>query len=285
MDEAEAEDVYFEAELSRELKAEKDRVEELIVEARDLGFLYDTHLEPLAIVLSYLETPETTLNFYNMMSSPGNDPIVAMNSIDPLLTIYAGRRESIFRSGLTRKKNTHGVDTNYCVLQALPLVGGPVIKGLEDIFGEEAADRISSDQNYLPMNKTYVCCCHNLTENRIPSQIFLAGNQKTMRKFIPDTREISDNISIDELCPYEGLCTFKKAYLSQPRKPGLRIINNPLENAQEVFRERVESTKGTEVYNALVGTAKRINTLSDMVYAHQKDPYNVNGRKADMLYI
>jgi len=275
----------YQVELTSELKAEKDLLDEAIAEARTHGFLYDTHLEPLAIVIGYLETPNVTNDFYDMLSNPGIDPEGAMQNIGPLLNLYAGRTESIFRNGLLRNTTTTGVNSAYCIVQLLPLVGGPTVRGIKDIFGKEVSDRIAKDNDYIPMNKTYVGCCHNLTENMIPSNLFLVGSQRTMKKFIPETVQISEKISIDELCPYEAMCPFKEAYLTKPHQPSLRIITDPLENSLIVFQEKTKRQFMPEVYEFLTLIAKKINSYNDKLNNREHDPFGVNGRKLDTGYI
>jgi hypothetical protein len=277
MDETEI--MPYPVEISKELQAEQDKLEEMIIEAGNHGFLYDTHLEPLAIAIGYLESPETIQAFYNMMANPGLDWKTCTENIDPLLTLYASRRESIYRNGLAQSINTLGNCNVYCTLQMLPLSEKPIISGLEEIFGQCTADKLSSDPSYIPLDRTYVCCCHNLTENRIPSRIFLVGSQETMDKLVPGTMKISEEITLEELCPYKPACPFKKAYADLAEKPSIRLITDPLESSVKVFQNRVENHFGREVYEYLVTLAQKINIVNDKLNANDSDPYGINGRE------
>jgi len=268
--------------LTPELEAEKKELKRLISKSEDWGFLFEVHLEPLAGALNYLKSDEGITSFYELVSDPGEDYSFSIEVLDNLLKIYAGRQEALFVNGLKQRKVASGPVNSYCAVELLPLVEGPSVRGLEDIFGKEDSIRISSDIEYIPVDKTYVCCCHNMSKNKNPSIVFLLGDEKIMSDLIPGALEISDEISMEELCPYKVSCPLKNAYnKAAANGASLRIINSPLENSLGVLRARIETALNTEAYDDLILAAAKMNEYND----HIEDPYNLNGKEPDTSYI
>ena len=237
---------------------------ELNIKANKLcqnGINPEVHMDPLILLKSYLLSKDDQKLFYALISQPDNGSGATRDVLDAVLASYAGRLEEISRPGLLKGVTGISQPFPYCEIQMQPLVGGPIVRGLDDIFGEDEVDNVLSDFGHIPMDKSYVCCCHHIGKLG-SSKPFLVGSRLDMERIIPEVYDISKDISLEDICPYKSDCAFKKAY----KKTGgldLKLINNPLENALLVFKNRMELKQGPQAYAEISKVVEDIVNLSE----------------------
>ena len=228
-------------------------------------------MEPLVLLKTYLLSEDDRKIFYTMISQPDDGSGVTSDALDAVLAAYAGRLEAISRPGLIKSVIGVGQAYPYCEVQMYPLVGGPTVRGLDDIFGEDEVNNILSDFSHIPLDKSYVCCCHHLGKQG-ESKIFLVGSRLDIENIIPEMYDISKDVSLEDVCPHKSDCAFKKAYKNTGTLD-LRIIDHSLENALLVFKNRMELTQGPPAYAKLSKVVDDIVQLSEI---QAKYPLGIN---------
>lgn len=225
------------------------------------GISADVHMDPLVMLKCYIGSEKSKQLFYELISEPDDGLEEILELLDAVLSCFAGRLESISRPGLLKSVICLNEPIPYCTIQMQPLVSGPPVMGLDEIFGEDVVNNILTDFSYIPMDKDYVCCGHH--HGKIGgSKMFLVGDRIRIENIIPELYEISENTSIEDICPYESECALKKVLKAQSNQD-IKLLHNPLENALLVFQKRIEASYGPEMYAKMSKLAEEIVDLSE----------------------